>query len=536
MFLLKNKKILWILPALAVLLAVAAIFFWPDTKFPFQTTLCGLDVSGMTPNAAGEVLRNAVENYTLRLTIEGQSYTLTGAELSLKYTAEDLSDLVNTPSASSWEVMSVSEDAITDFLEANLEERREAGTAPGVLWDAATGRFVTDPGTPETWYSREAAAQRITEAVAQLQPHLELTAQDLLQKQDPVSELLETASALTRKGNALLEAGMTLEGLRDGEADTLKLALSGEDYASMLRFDVAADRITVDEAAALAVLGRVCGDYSVSPGNGNFISHHGLEVTIEVPRADLTVDVQDLYLQVKDHVENGLSAPVSVSYTSANGNPNFDGNYVEVSIPHQTLWVYQDGQMIIETGIVTGNYRGASYSPVGLRQIWSHREDVYLYTDAYFSEYWMAVVPNELYGFHDADNWREVEEYGGDTYLNNGSGGCINVPLSVIPDIYAAVPNGTPVVIYDHSHVGNEIGYDIIIKYYTPYPIELDAAEKYPGATITYTVSNPRLGEMTEDGKFQPKGCGGSYITAEVQPADGSEPVTLKYFVWIRLG
>ena len=74
--------------------------------------------------------------------------------------------------------------------------------------------------------------------------------------------------------------------------------------------------------------------------------------------------------------------------------------------------------------------------------------------DAYFVNYWMTITLGGRYGFHDADGWRTPEEYGGDTYLTNGSGGCINVPGEKISIMYDLVPDTTPVVIY------NEFYYD----------------------------------------------------------------------------
>lgn len=534
----KNKKLLWSVLVLAVVaITVAAILFWPGAKFPAQTTLCGLNVSELSPEEAGQMLQNTISEYTLQLTIDGQSYTLTREDLGLRCTVEDLTPLVDNLPASSWDLMAMDDTAITDFLEANMEECRVAAVPPSPDFDPATGKFVVNYGIPETWHSREVAAQLITEAIAQLKPQLELTSEMLLQKRtDP--DHLATAVSMVEQANALLAEGVTLEGLHIGAEEPQTLTLSDEDYASMLRFDVTTGETSVDEAAAQEILTELCAPYAIAAGQGNFISNRGYEVSIEVPLAARMVDVQDLYQQILNHVRNNLSEPLTVNYTTSNGhgNPNFDGNYIEVSIPDQLLWVYQNGEVVIETGIVTGNYRVGNYSPTGLRKIWSHREKVFLITDEYFSEYWMAIVPDERYGLHDADNWREIEEYGGDTYLNHGSGGCINIPRDVIREIYAIVPDGTPVVLYDHRHVSPEIGYDIIITYYKPTPITLDAAEKYPGAEITYTVSNSRLGYVNDNGQFVMQNCGGSYVTAEVKPADGSDPVTLTYFIWVRVG
>jgi len=51
------------------------------------------------------------------------------------------------------------------------------------------------------------------------------------------------------------------------------------------------------------------------------------------------------------------------------------------------------------------------------------------------------------YGFHDA-TWRSDEEFGGDTYLWNGSHGCINLPYSAAEELYGLVHVGDKVHIH----------------------------------------------------------------------------------------
>ena len=56
----KNKKILWAVLALVLVGIVAAVvLLWPGAKFPPQTTLCGLNVSELSPEEAGQMIRSA---------------------------------------------------------------------------------------------------------------------------------------------------------------------------------------------------------------------------------------------------------------------------------------------------------------------------------------------------------------------------------------------------------------------------------------------------------------------------------------------
>ena len=58
--------------------------------------------------------------------------------------------------------------------------------------------------------------------------------------------------------------------------------------------------------------------------------------------------------------------------------------------------------------------------------------------------YWMAFEGNGI-GFHDA-TWQD--SFGGDTYLDNGSHGCVNLPLSFAEELYSSVYLYMPVYVY----------------------------------------------------------------------------------------
>ncbi len=132
-----------------------------------------------------------------------------------------------------------------------------------------------------------------------------------------------------------------------------------------------------------------------------------------------------------------LSTPVNMDI---NG-----GNYIDINITTQTLTLFQNGVGTYATPVVTGNVRAGHNTPQGLFSVQYKQLDRTLKGEDYesFVHYWMRIVNNV--GIHDA-NWRK--NFGGEIYKTNGSHGCINVPPSLMPPLYAAVPVGTPVWVH----------------------------------------------------------------------------------------
>ncbi len=124
----------------------------------------------------------------------------------------------------------------------------------------------------------------------------------------------------------------------------------------------------------------------------------------------------------------------------------FGGTYVEIDISNQILYYYEDGVCRFTTSIVTGSHRTGHDTPTGVYRILGKQRNVTLIGRDYasFVSYWMNFIGNSV-GLHDA-SWRS--RFGGSIYLTNGSHGCVNIPPSVMPQLYSMVSVGTPVVLY----------------------------------------------------------------------------------------
>ncbi len=121
-------------------------------------------------------------------------------------------------------------------------------------------------------------------------------------------------------------------------------------------------------------------------------------------------------------------------------------NFVEVSIKEQKLWLFKNGNLIIETDVVTGNKSRGHSTPIGNYNVKSKARNVTLRGPGYACpvSYWIPFF--EGYGLHDA-NWRG--RFGATIFETRGSHGCVNIPPTNVPIIFANVEVGTPVFITD---------------------------------------------------------------------------------------
>jgi len=148
---------------------------------------------------------------------------------------------------------------------------------------------------------------------------------------------------------------------------------------------------------------------------------------------------------------------VTVSPDSITGEINY-GEYLKskdsipcstciiVDIAKQVLNYYKDNKVVLTTAIVTGRPNGHA-TPTGTYTILNKKNGTYLTGPGYrtWVNYWMPFI-GSIYGFHDAP-WRSGSSFGGNTYLNNGSHGCINMSPSAAAKLFNVVDIGTVVYV-----------------------------------------------------------------------------------------
>ena len=154
-----------------------------------------------------------------------------------------------------------------------------------------------------------------------------------------------------------------------------------------------------------------------------------------------------LYSDTLRDGEEDVHIPKYTHEATFRGLNDIGDTYIEVDLSDQYMYYYKNGELILETDIVSGDIPKGWTTPRGVFAINGKYTDTYLYGRDYidFVSYWMPYFRG--YGLHDSD-WRD--EWGGDIYTYDGSHGCINMCKDSARTVYENIEIGTPVVVYDY--------------------------------------------------------------------------------------
>ena len=162
-----------------------------------------------------------------------------------------------------------------------------------------------------------------------------------------------------------------------------------------------------------------------------------------------TEDVEEALSIEEDQSPDVVEQPVSEEVVAESSDvPNTtDSSYLDVDIDNQLVRYYVNGEVVYECSCVTGDATLGRDTPKGTFQLTSHDRGARLQGptwDCYVS-YWMRFYDG--CGFHDA-TWRDASEFGGTTYMGNGSHGCVNLTYTDAENIFNLVNVGTTVIVH----------------------------------------------------------------------------------------
>lgn len=209
------------------------------------------------------------------------------------------------------------------------------------------------------------------------------------------------------------------------------------------------ENLHINEIKVQEYVEKLCAKYSTKALYRNFWGSDGELHRVAPGDYGWEIDKEAEIEFLMNHLleEGETLREVAYLQTAASRESREWGNtYIEINLSKQHLWAYKDGELLIDTPVVTGNKSRGWDTPEGVYTVYGKARNRYLRGATYrtFVNYWMPVNGN--IGIHDA-TWRK--EFGGNIYETNGSHGCINVPKAAMDVIYPAFSVGTPVILYD---------------------------------------------------------------------------------------
>ena len=456
-----RKKILGILgTVLGIYLVFAFVFSF---IFMPRTYLNGIKVGLKSYAYASKLIKPTIKDYVLTVrNLDGSKEHIEGSAVNLKYESMKwIKEALKEQNQFTWPIsffrkneivieenVSYDESAFAELLKkmsgfktTTMIEPQDAHVAMD-----ETGNYVVFPEVLGTTIDVDAAKAEARECMLTGNELLDLEDYHILPKVYSSDEKL--SERLDEWNEYMKSAGLTYIFWDTPEV------LTREIIDSLI--SEGKDGLYVDQDKVMNLMSEWRERHDSIGRSFKFMTYDGIEVDIE-PGGDYGYELneeavgEDIIEKLNAHDTGSYEVSYwrKPLYTTNNG---LGGTYIEISITDQHLWMYKDGELLIDTNVVTGMPTDEEdrITHKGCYSVDWHEEHVVLgtiETHGYeqLVDYWIAF--NQSEGIHDAQ-WREDSEYIQEMYLYDGSHGCVNTPLAAMKVIFENVIDGEAVVIY----------------------------------------------------------------------------------------
>ena len=549
--------------------------------FPEKYSLASVDVGGMTAKEAQKAVKEAVKKYQIAVKLDDASFDMNADELGLEYNDKtDMQMLINAANKDKEPEKKVElfktknaeelESALVDsYITAKTQEQSDAATQSTdtsdtdtdadkkqdstgetqtfdirtiqpyratIAYNADTGAFVGVDGVAGEAPVYDTATENLKKAVKELKEKAELTSETGNVEGDVAADSDYVQDAL-KEANAYLDVTVTCNfNPSTGKAVTETV---GKDQISQWLV-VGNDGLSVslDGESMANYCTELAKNHDVSKTKkGQFKTTTGSVISVNVPASGQTVDGNKLYESIADAINKKQSATVEAVYSEAQEEETgeyvtYGGNYCEVDLTNQMVYVYKNGQQVVSSPCVTGCIAKGHGTPTGVYSIFSMDKNRYLKGDGYKSWVNFFVPFNGGIGFHDA-SWRST--FGGNIYLYSGSHGCINMPYAQVQKLFANVSMGEKVIVYGgvdkvESKSQSLGGADshTVTEGDAPFNLGVTAQDN---AKLTYSSDNEGVASVDASGNVTINGVGTATITVKSEATAsykaGSKTITI---------
>ena len=459
---------------LGVILAIIAIVYllgvWLFTfMFMPNSKISSFDVSLKTADAVEQELTSNFQTFSIDVTGSDMNFKIDAASAGISAdTKKIVKDALANVDTWQWPLEMMNSHDYSKEISANLSQgnlgtivqekvdavngNKEDSVDAHLAWNAGQSAFVIEAETYGTKIDAKCVENKITNAIISMQHSVVVASEDYIQP-----KILKTD---TRWDAALKQANVY------GKAN-FKIMM-GDKEAATVNGSVIKDWVSVDENLSVSLNSDSVDSWANGIADG--CNTVGSERTYTRPDGNKTftvsggtygwqADGSGLAEQIINGINAGSTAAISVNVTqSANalvpaGQADWGGRWIDIDLTEQHAYMYDNGSLIWETDIVSGDPTNEDKTPTGVWMVNAKRTNETLKGPVKNGKpewecvvsYWMPFIGNN-YGLHDA-NWQSY--FGSVAYtINNWSHGCVNLPTAKAAAIYDLCQIGDAVIVH----------------------------------------------------------------------------------------
>lgn len=443
---------------------VATSLIWQSRQtFLPNTEVAGVNVSGKTAAQAAPNVNRALEHRTYHIVENGQTqyaFTSKSAGITIN-TRKDLGKLMRNQNYWRWPLalmssaqaatntsvgqLTIAKSDLQTLLKkitTKAEQTKRTKTENAKLV-YQNNRVEIKSEVQGTEISQAKLKTLVTKSLSEGQSKINLKNAYVTPTVTSKSASLKTAQSKSQK-YATEKATYNINGH--------KFDIPHDKILSWIKVD-SQGKLTLDQSAVLAYVKQLNAKYHTYHTTRSFKSTKRGTVKVSGGFYGWTIKTTAEAKALSKEILAGKDftrSPIINGSGYNNKGTDIGDTYVEVDKVNQHMWVYVDGKLKVSTDVVTGK-PGKHETTTGVWYIWSKQHNATLKGDnddgSSYSQpvsYWMP-FDNTGEGIHDS-SWQT--QYGGTWYKKHGSHGCVNTPPSVMAKVFAAVPTGTPVIVF----------------------------------------------------------------------------------------
>ena len=462
-------KALWItggvLAVICLIYVAISVYFM--SHFFVNTKINGKNFSGKTASDVEKYLQTNIKDYKLTiLENEGRQDVISGSEIGLEYRAgTETEKLLKDQNGFAWPKAFFTENSRkvsvnVSYNEESLNQRisqlsclqTEQTPAENAKPEFDGNQYVIKPEVYGNAVDKERLTEQVKVHITEFQPQLDMVETKCYAKPKYVEdskEVQEACDAMNKYVNASITYPMNEPVVVDKALISQWLQVDGEMKVSL-------------NTEAMKQWFTAFGDkYDTQGTTRTFTTPAGKSATVTGGTYAWSIDEDTELVNLQNSILNGEVVTREPAYyaggtAAAHSGQDWGNTYAEVDMSAQHMWYVQNGQVVLETDVVTGEPIPSKITPEGVYSLMWKQPNSVLVGDinpdtgepAYRTKvkYWMQVTSSGV-GFHDA-TWQTA--FGGTLYQIPGTGshGCINMPLDQAGALFNMIEPGTPVIFH----------------------------------------------------------------------------------------